>query len=63
MYGGHAMSYDMNQEPGHRELVETCTHVDLAEYQPGAERYERLQAQLDEARRFDWPREGWEVNG
>lgn len=37
--------------------VEQVTHIDLADYQPGAARYERLQVQLEQCRRFESPKD------
>ena len=49
------MLYDANIEPGHQELFESVTHVDLAEYQPGHPRYERLQEAMEMAQKYSWP--------
>lgn len=49
------MLYDMDQEPGHKDVP--FVHVDLSLYQPGGERYERLMGQLAEQQRFQSPDE------
>ena len=44
------------QEPVCLEIErEQVRHIDLAEYQPGCERYERLMHQLKQAQRFQQP--------
>ena len=39
-----------------RDLADLhVTRIDPAEYAPGSERYERLMAGIEEARRWEWP--------
>jgi len=46
----------------HEELAAEVTHISLAEYQIGGERYERLHEAMRHAHRFSWPMNGYEVN-
>lgn len=49
------MLYDMNCESGHQELFESVTHVDLAEYQPGSARLQKLYEAMELAQKYSWP--------
>lgn len=42
--------------------AEQVTHVDLTEYATGSARHEQLWTSIEQAQRFSWPIDGWQVN-
>jgi len=45
-----------------KELASTQVTHPMDLYQPGSERLEKLYAAMEQAQRFSWPNQGYEVN-